>query len=147
MGSRRIAAAAALGIAIAVAGCAGAGADAGRLRSPSAVVGKAWQWEVTATPAGKIEVPQPERYTFELQADGKVVARFDCNRGGGSYKIGDGTISFSPLASTRAACPPDSLDARFARDLGAATRFFVEGGRLYLDLPADGGTMRFRPAR
>jgi len=25
--------------------------------------------------------------------------------------------------------------------------FFVEGGKLYLDLPADGGTMRFRQAR
>lgn len=147
MKSRRIAAAAAFGVAISAAGCAGTGADAGRLRSPAAVIGKSWQWEATVTPVEKIEVPQPERYTFELQADGKVVARFDCNRGGGSYKIGDGTISFSPLASTRAACPPDSHDARFVRDLGAAARFFVEGGRLYLDLPADGGTMRFRLAR
>jgi heat shock protein HslJ len=147
MGSAWIAAAAALGIAISAAGCAGTGADAGRLRSPAAVVGQAWQWEATDTPAGTIEVSQPERYRFELQPDGKVVARFDCNRGGGSYKIGDGTIAFSPLVSTRAACPPDSLDARFARDLGAASGFFVEGGRLYLELPADGSKMRFRPAR
>jgi hypothetical protein len=51
------------------------------------------------------------------------------------------------LGIASAACRPDSLDTRFGRELGAATRFFVEGGKLYLDLPVDDGTMRFRPAR
>jgi hypothetical protein len=32
------------------------------------------------------------------------------------------------------------------RDLQRVSSFFVEGGELYLELPADSGTMRFRKA-
>ena len=72
--------------------------------------------------------------------------RADCNRGTGSYQIGEGTIAFGPIAMTRMACPPGSLDARYLRDLQRATSFFVEGGNLFLELPADSGTLRFRRA-
>jgi hypothetical protein len=41
------------------------------------------------------------------------------------------------------ACPPGSLDSRYLKDLQRATIFFVEGGKLFFDLPADSGTMRF----
>jgi hypothetical protein len=42
------------------------------------------------------------------------------------------------------ACPPGSLDARFLRDLQRASGFFVEEGRLFIELPADSGTLQFR---
>ena len=45
------------------------------------------------------------------------------------------------------ACPEDSLDGPFTRDLQRAVSFFVEKGNLYLELPADSGTMRFQAAR
>jgi hypothetical protein len=38
---------------------------------------------------------------------------------------------------------PGSLDSRYLEDLERATIFFVEGGKLFLDLPVDSGTMRF----
>jgi hypothetical protein len=41
------------------------------------------------------------------------------------------------------ACPSGSLDSRYLRDLQRATIFFVEGGKLFLDLTMDSGTMRF----
>jgi len=131
---------------LAATGCVTSSGAAVRVRSTDAVIGKIWHWESMVTPVEKIDVPAPDRYTLQLLADGKVTARFDCNRGFGAYTIAEGKITFSPMASTRAACEPSSLGDRFGRDLGRATSFFVEGGKLFLELPMDGGTMRFRPA-
>jgi heat shock protein HslJ len=122
---------------IVIAGCAGgvSGKLPTRNTDPQLIVGKTWQWESTITPAERISVPEPERYTMLLMTDGRVQAKFDCNRGGGDYTIADGQLSFGPLMSTRMACPPDSLGAPFMRDLQRVTSFFVEDGTLYLELP------------
>jgi heat shock protein HslJ len=109
-------------------------------------VGKTWQWEATVTPVEKLSVPNPENYTIRLTEAGKVEARFDCNRGGGSYEISTAKLTFGPLMSTRMACPPGTLDALFMRDLGRVSSFFVDDGKLYLELPLHSGTMRFRQA-
>jgi len=131
---------------VAVACAAGQPAQSARSMDPESVLNKTWQWESTVTPVEKITTPNPERYTILLAPDGKVRARFDCNRGGGDYQISEGKLSFGPLMSTRMACPPDSLDAPFMRDLQRVASFFVESGNLYLELPYDSGTMKFRPA-
>ena len=120
-------------------------APAARSKDPQMVLGKTWQWESTITPVEKIVVPNPERYTILLTAEGKAQVRFDCNRGGGNYKISTGKLSFDPLLSTRMACPADTLDGPFMRDLQRAVSFFVYNGNLYLELPYDSGTMKFRP--
>ncbi len=117
-----------------------------RSTDPQAVLEKGWQWEQTITPVEKTTVPGPERYTIFLAKDGKLQARFDCNRGGGDYKISAGKLSFGPLISTRMACPPDSLDALYMKNLQRVVSFFVQDGHLYLELPYDSGTMHFRPA-
>ena len=117
----------------------------GRSTDPQVILNKTWQWESTITPVEKIAVPAPERYTIILQADGRAQVRFDCNRGGGEFKISPGKLSFGPLLSTRMACPPDSLDSAFMRDLQRVISFFVDSGTLYLELPYDSGTMKFRP--
>jgi heat shock protein HslJ len=130
---------------IVLAGCAaGFSSDQEiRRKAPGAITDKTWQWEATVTPVEKITVPAPERYTILLESDGTVQARFDCNRGGGGYKISPGRLSFTPLMSTRMACPPDSLDSIFMRDLQRVVSFFVEAGSLYLEFPYDSGTMKF----
>lgn len=115
-----------------------------RVRTPDAVTGKVWQWERTVTPVETIESPAPDRYTLELAANGRLLVRADCNRGTGSYRIAEGALSFAPIATTRMACPPGSLDGRYLRDLQRASGFFVEDGRLFVELPADSGTLRFR---
>lgn len=128
-------------------GASGAtGSGPARARAPAAVIGKVWQWESMVTPNETIDVATPERYTLQLLPDGKLVAQLDCNRGTGGYLIDDGTISVSGIASTRAACPPGSLDTRFARALSRAKSFQVEDGKLTLELLRDEGTMRFRAA-
>ena len=115
-----------------------------RSTDPQSVLNKTWQWMATITPVEKIEVPNPERYTIILKDEGKLQARFDCNRGGGAYKISEGKLSFGPMMSTRMACPPDTLDGPFMRDLQRVTSFFLQDGLLYLELPYDSGTMKFR---
>ncbi len=131
-----------------IAGCAAGGqtAPGGRTIDPQDVRDKTWEWEATITAVEKITVPNPERYTILLTEKGRLQARFDCNRGGGDYKISAGKLSFGPLISTRMACPPDSLDGPYMRDLQRVVSFFLEDGKLYLELPLDSGTMRFRPA-
>jgi heat shock protein HslJ len=115
-------------------------------KDPQMVLGRTWQWVATITPAETVAVAAPARYTILLLADGKAQVRFDCNRGGGEYTIADGALSFGPLISTRMACPPDTQDALFMRDLSRVRSFVVESGQLNLELPADNGSMRFRQA-
>jgi heat shock protein HslJ len=117
-----------------------------RSTDPQSVSNKTWQWVSTITPVEKVTVTDPERYTIMLTEDGKLQARFDCNRGGGEYEISEGKLSFGPLMSTRMACPEDSLDGPFMRDLQRVASFFLQDGLLYLELPYDSGTMKFRPA-
>jgi len=127
-------------------GCAG-GAPSGqhaRSSDPKMSLNKTWQWVSTITPVEKITVPAPERYTIRLSDNGRLQAQFDCNRGGGDYKISEGKLSFGPLISTRMACPADTLDAPFMRDLQRVVSFFIENGSLFLELPFDSGTMKFR---
>jgi heat shock protein HslJ len=114
-----------------------------RDRAPEAVTGTVWLWERTVTPAATVESPAPARYTLELAPNGRLLANADCNRGTGAYRIGAGTIAIDPIATTRRACPPGSLDATYLRDLQRATAFQVEGGALLLELAADSGTMHF----
>jgi uncharacterized lipoprotein YbaY len=112
-----------------------------------AVVGVEWQWQGTQMNDGTAIVPQgPDRYTLLLQADGRAAVRADCNRGNGPYTITGNQIDLGPLALTRAACPPGSLDTRFVQQLDDAVIYFLRDGELYLDLPADSGTMRFARA-
>ena len=125
---------------------AGASAGETRSRDAQAILGKTWEWEATTTPAEEIRAGDPERYTIQLSDGGRLRARFDCNRGGGVYEISDGKVAFGALASTFMACPPDSRATLFMRDLQRVVSFFVQDGKLYLELSMDSGTMRFRPA-
>ena len=133
-------------ICMSLAGCAAGMSSEPNQRSTDSrlVIGKTWQWTSTVTPVERITVPDPARYTILLTADERVQARFDCNRGGGHYTITADKLSFGPMISTRMACPPDSLDAPFMRDLQRVTSFFIQEGSLYLELPYDSGTMQFR---
>ncbi len=113
---------------------------------PKSVLNKTWQWTATITPVEKTAVKNPERYTILLTDNGRLQGRFDCNRGGGGFKISSNKLSFGPIFSTRMACPPDSLDSAFLRELQRVSSFFTENGNLYLELADDSGTMCFRLA-
>jgi heat shock protein HslJ len=106
-------------------------------------LGVRWGWQRTITPVERIDAADPNRYTLLLRPDGRAEVQFDCNRGGGSYEISEGRITFGPFASTRMACPPGSQDAVYTTQLKAVTSFFMQNGVLFLEMPMDSGTMRF----
>jgi heat shock protein HslJ len=135
------------GALIALTGCnAIPSKPAERSRNPADIQNITWEWIETVTPVKTVTAEKPERYTLKLLDDGKVQAQFDCNRGGGRYTASEARISFDQLFSTRMACLPDSQDAVYMKNLNLITSFFIEGENLYLEMPIDSGTMKFRKA-
>ena len=107
----------------------------------------AWQWESLISSAQKIGVNQPERYKLQLQAGGKAQVLADCNRGHAIYSLDGRSFSIKITGVTRAACPADSLSGRYLKALQTAVGQRVKSENLFLDLPADGGTMKFVRAK
>ena len=111
------------------------------------LVGPVWHWLQFVDPLSKTMVDDPSQYTVEFKPDGEVQVKADCNSGNGTYTTEGSSISIEVLAMTRAMCPPESLSDQFVQYLNEAAIYFFEGEELFLDLPADSGTMRFAPAQ
>jgi heat shock protein HslJ len=112
---------------------------------PSNILNVTWQWVSFTSPVEQITVDAPERYTIRFGRDGRAAVRADCNRGSSGYSVSaDRRIALGPIVLTRMMCPPGSLDARFVKEFGRATSYFLEEGYLFLELPVDSGTLRFR---
>jgi para-nitrobenzyl esterase len=114
---------------------------------PASIVGVEWEWVALATPAEKLTIEEPARYTLTLLPEGRVAARLDCNRGTGRYTLDEPAkrIDIGPLATTRAQCPETSHAARFAQLLeDASIGSLTQDGTFVLELPSKGGTLRFR---
>jgi para-nitrobenzyl esterase len=112
---------------------------------PSDVVGVTWEWVSLSTPVEQVKVDAPERYTIRFGRDGRVAVRADCNRGSSGYSVSaDRRIALGSIVLTRMMCPPGSQDARFVNEFGRATSYFLKDGDLFLELPVDSGTLRFR---
>jgi len=100
---------------------------------------------------GTVRPEDPSLYTMRLGADGRVQMRLNCNRAGGTWSVAPGAdpksgrFEFGPLATTRAACPPPSLDGQIARQAPYIRSYLLKDGRLYLSLMADGGIYAWEP--
>ena len=106
--------------------------------------GVVWKWQQTRYNNDQQSVPDdPSGFTVTFNTDGTLNIRADCNRVGGTYLLEGKKLAIDLTHSTRAMCPPDSLDEAFKKDLGAAVIYFFKDGFLYLDLKYDTGTMKF----
>jgi len=87
----------------------------------------------------------PSLYTMNLNDDGTVKMRLNCNsaRGQWSFEPGkdelSGRFEFSSLAVTRAMCPPPSMDERITVDAQYIRGYLLKDEKLYLSLMADAG--------
>jgi heat shock protein HslJ len=109
------------------------------------VMNVTWEWLSLKTPAEQVKIDAPERYTIRFGPDGRVALRADCNRGNAVYSVGpDRRIALGTIAVTRAACPPGSLSDRFVREIGRVISYLLQDSELFLELPVDSGTLRFR---
>jgi len=100
---------------------------------------------------GTVRPTDRDAYTMDLNVDGSVSMRLNCNRGVGRWsanpvaKGSEGSFRIGPLAMTRAICPPPSLDERIARDMDYVRSFLLKDGRLHMSLMADGGIYAWEP--
>jgi len=88
--------------------------------------------------------------TLTFEADGKLLARLDCNRGTGSWNEGaslaDGAgLTIGPVASTRMLCPEPSMGGLVAMHLSDVTSYMMRDGKLFLALKMDGGIFEWAP--
>jgi heat shock protein HslJ len=128
-----------------LAACSTSGVESG---SSNALAGSTWRLAELRSSDDAIGVVRPDdpaKYHMTLGMDGSAALRLDCNRGAGRWTSSatnptQGTITFTPLAMTRAACPAGSLDTRVARELGYVRTYLFQGDRLILVMMADGGT-------
>lgn len=105
-----------------------------------------WQWVSTTDPVqGTVAVNDPSRYVILFSDDNTAFIKADCNNAQATYVVDGGNISIAPGPMTMMACPEDSLDTAFLQQLSSVAIYFIDGGSLYMDLPADSGTMRFVP--
>jgi heat shock protein HslJ len=115
-----------------------------RGKADQLLIGTVWRWQQTLyNNDTKAVPPNSGNYTLNLLPDGKVSIRADCNLGGGVYRLDESKISIEITHTTRAACPPESLEQNYIRDLNATACYDMERDFLYLHLKNDTGTMKF----
>ncbi len=109
------------------------------------IIGQVWQWVRTQYNDGTTLTRPAETaaYTLQLNPDGTVNVRGDCNRAGGSFTMNGNKLSITITHTTLAACPEGSLESPFIRDLIRTGGCFIKDSRLFLDLKLDAGTMEF----
>ena len=116
---------------------------------------KIWELEVIRSmddAQGTTRIDRPELYTLRFGSDGRLTLRIDCNRGSAAWKSvpsadsASGMLKIGVLATTKAMCPPGSLDQKVLRDLPYVRSYLLKDGKLYLSLMADGGVYEWRQA-
>lgn len=116
---------------------------AGGMPDTEDITGEHWKWHQSLYNNDQKSIPpDPSHYTVTFHADGTLSIRADCNRGGGAFSTEGKRITIEVTHSTRAMCPPESLEQAFIKDLNAAEVFFFSDGNLYIDLKYHQGTMK-----
>ncbi|MCG6886691.1 MAG: META domain-containing protein [Proteobacteria bacterium] len=110
-------------------------------------VGIRWQWQGSYyNNDTRIKPDEPRNYTILFTPNGDVRIKADCNQVGGRYQADNHRLVIELLQTTLAACPSESRDDEFKKDLSAVQRYLFDKGELILELKYDTGGMRFSPA-
>jgi len=121
---------------------------------PPTLDGTSWQLitlESMDDRQGTTTVPDPGKYTVTFGTDGRAAFQIDCNRGSASWQAkpsateASGELTFGPIAVTRMACLPPSIDQQVSTWLTYVRGYLIKNGRLHLSLYADGGILTWEP--
>ena len=109
-----------------------AGQTVGSAPPALTVTNTLWKLQSLQRPgAGTTPVANPDRFTMELLADGRLSVRADCNRCAGSYSLAGETFTVgSNAACTRAACSTAPFDQEYVSALAGATVAHSSGNTL-----------------
>jgi len=125
------------------------------VRDTGSLAGSAWQLHAIQSmddAQGTTRIAEPKRFTLRLESDGRAALQLDCNRGTATWNAkpagdGSGSLTFGPVAATRALCAPPHVDERVVRDLAFVRSYRLKDGALFMSLMADGGIYEWRPWR
>lgn len=108
------------------------------------VEGVAWVWRQTMRADGSTVEPKDDSFVLSLiEEEKRVSSTTDCNSLMGSYLLsGDQQLRFGSLAATKMFCQ-DSMESVYAEQLALVNGYHIDGGRLYLTLDRDFGSMVF----
>ncbi len=103
------------------------------------LTGVVWQWRTD-------RLEDSSNYTVEFLADGHIAVQADCNRGRASFEtFGENGLRVGPVATTRAACPPGTLEGAFLEQVVSSSSYAFDGENLMLYPVVEPGTMNFTP--
>lgn len=112
----------------------------------SDLVGYVWMWMEFLENNDTLTQPDiPGNYTLEFLPDGGLNVQADCNNATGTYTVSGNQLDMEILATTLAACPPESLSDEYIRLLNDAVAYIRMGEFLFIDIMFDTGTMKFFP--
>jgi heat shock protein HslJ len=104
------------------------------------IEGTTWTVEALNTANSSSTVPagvRPPTLTFQ---GGTVAVDTGCNTGSGSYTLGNGTVTFGPIALTRKACidPANQVEQQVVAVLDGTATVAIQGGTLTLTNGSNG---------
>lgn len=89
-----------------------------------------------------VPVPDPDRFTIEVAADGRLAVRADCNRCSGSYSQSSGELKVGTvMACTKAFCSTSPFDSQYTAALSDAT--LVRATDATLEFSSSAGVLKF----
>ena len=121
----------------------------------STLAGTSWQLvEIQSMQdgAGRASPSDPRKYTMTFDTNGTLSARLDCNRATATWRneianTTGGTLTFGPIAVTKALCPEPTLGETLERQLPFVRSFTIRDDRLNMALMADGGIIVWEPVK
>ncbi len=108
------------------------------------LAGTAWQLRSIQSMDDNLYVPRPKaKFILWFLPDNSLAVEADCNRGQGSWRQDQSSLSLGPIALTRALCEDSSMQDRFIGDLEYVRSFVINDRRLFLATMADGAILEF----
>jgi heat shock protein HslJ len=101
---------------------------------PAALVGTTWTVTGTVANEAVSSVPMDSTASITIADDGSVAVQTGCNNGSGSVEIGDDTLTFGPIATTKMACPPEqtALETSVLAVLQGEVTYEIDGSNMSL---------------
>lgn len=112
--------------------------------APNPILGTKWKWQRTEFLNGTKTAPQDSgKFIIAFGEDKRMTSTTDCNNIFSPFVVDNEILSIGPIASTKMACAPGSLETEYTQELLRAVSHVIAGDELRVILVKDSGTMVF----